>query len=126
MRDGDYAGAAKSFQGYLATWPDGPDAPEAHYRLAETYYVGDDQKAAAEEYARALKGWPRVEWAADANVKLAMALQNLGRSPDACSALVEFRKRYAASASQTVKARADALETKAQCKPATPPRRRGR
>lgn len=121
MRDGDYSSAAKAFQNYLATWPDGPDAPEAHYRLAETYYVGDNQKSAAEEYARSLKGWPHVAWAPDANVKLAMALHNLGRSPDACGALVEFRKRYAESAPATVKARAEALETKAECRAPTKP-----
>ena len=116
VRDGDYQGAAKGFEAYLAAWPDGPNAAEAHYRLAETLYVGDDQKAAAEEYARALKGWPRADWAADAAVKLASALQTQGRGGDACSVVVEFHKRYASGATAAVRARADALETKARCK----------
>jgi len=123
MRDGDFAGAAKAFEAYISTWPDAPNAPEAHYRLAEADYANGDQAPAAEEYATSLKGWPKTEWAPDATVKLGMALQNLGRSPEACAAVSEFRKRYAASAPETVKARAQALEAKAQCKPtsAAPP-----
>lgn len=118
MRDGDYAGAGAAFQAYLNRWPDGAEAPEAHYRLAETLYVGDDQKGAALEYLKALKGWPKTPWAADGTVKLAMALQNLGRSHDACTAAAEFYKRYASGASAAVKARAAALKSKAKCRAA--------
>ena len=127
MRDGDFGGAAKAFEAYLAAWPDAPNAPEAHYRLAEANWASGDQGPAAQEYATSLKGWPKTDWAPDATVKLAVALQNLGRSPEACLAIGEFRKRYGASAPDTVKARAQALEAKAQCKPAAkPPVRRRR
>jgi tol-pal system protein YbgF len=115
MRDGDYAAAEKAFQDYLTSWPDGPDAAEAHYRLAETLYVRDDQAGAASEYARALKGFPKAVWAGDALVKLGMALQSRGDDTKACQALAEFGKRYAASAPATVKSRAAALKTKAKC-----------
>jgi tol-pal system protein YbgF len=115
MRGGDYAGASKAFQDYLTSWPDGADAPEAHYRLAETLYVRDDQANAAQEYARALKGFPKTAWAADAMVKLGMSLQAQGRNVEACKAEVEFSRRYAAGASAAVKARATALKTKAKC-----------
>jgi TolA-binding protein len=50
-----------------------------------------------------------------------MALHNLGRSSDACGVLVEFKKRYAAAAPATVKARAEALESKAECRAPTKP-----
>jgi tol-pal system protein YbgF len=121
MRDGDYQGASKAFEAYIAAWPDGADAPEAHYRLAETFLVGGDQKSAAVEYASALKGWPKTDWAPDATVKLAAALQSLGQGAETCAALGEFRKRYAGSAPATVKARAEALEGKAKCKAPPPP-----
>ena len=126
MRDGDYQGASKAFEAYLAAWPDGADAPEAHYRLAETFYVGGDQRSRAEEYARALKGWPKADWAPDAAVKLAAALQSLGQGDETCAALSEVRKHYASTAAPTVKARADALDAKARCKAPPPPKKGAR
>jgi tol-pal system protein YbgF len=115
MRGGDYAGASKAFEDYLATWPDGADAPEAHYRLAETLYVRDDQANAAQEYARALKGSLKAPWSPDAMVKLGMSLQAQGRNAEACKAEAEFTRRFATTAPAAVKARASALKTKAKC-----------
>ena len=48
-------------------------------------------------------------------MKLARALAETNRPPEACAALSEFEHRYHASASATVKARAEAVRTRAQC-----------
>ena len=91
MTNGDYAGASQAFAAFVAKWPGAPETPEAHYRLAETYYVRDDQpNSAALETAASLKDWPHAKWAPDATVKLALAFSNLGHDKDACATLGGF------------------------------------
>jgi len=115
MLDGEYAGAAKAFEDFIAVWPEAPETPEAWYRLAETRYVADDHAGAAAAYSKALKGWPKSKWAGDGTVKLGASLSALGRNKDACAAVAEFDKRYGASAAAAVKTRAASLKTKAKC-----------
>ena len=115
MTSGDYTAASNAFAAFVAKWPNAPETPEAHYRLAETYYIRDDQPNSALEYAASLEGWPRAKWAPDATVKLAQAFSNLGHDKDACATLSEFDRRYAKDATTSVKGRAATLKTKAKC-----------
>ena len=112
---GDYAGAASAFQDYLTRYPDAKNTPEAYYWLGESDYAREDYQNATPAYARALKGWPKLAWSPDATVKLARALAETSRAPEACAALAEFNHRYHASASPTVKARAEAVRSRAKC-----------
>ena len=112
---GDYAGASAAFQDYLNRYPGAKNTPEAYYWLGESDYAREDYGDATPAYARALKGWPKLAWASDATVKLARALAETNRTPEACAALAEFDHRYHAGASTTVKARADATRARAKC-----------
>jgi tol-pal system protein YbgF len=115
MLDGQLAQAASAFTAFLERWPNAAEAPEARFRLAETYFSRDDFAGAATNYALALRGWPKSRWAADATVKLATSLNALQRTTQACAALGEFERRYAAGAAATVRTRATALKTRAKC-----------
>ncbi len=112
---GDYAGASNAFQAYLTRYPNAKNTPEAYYWLGESDYAREDYADATPAYARALKGWPRLAWSPDATVKLARALAETNRPPEACAALAEFDHRYHAAASLTVKARAEAVRSRAKC-----------
>ncbi len=112
---GDYAGASNAFQDYLTRYPGAKNTPEAYYWLGESDYAREDYQDATPAYARALKGWPKLAWSPDATVKLARALAETNRPPEACAALAEFDHRYHTTASPTVKARAEAVRSRAKC-----------
>jgi tol-pal system protein YbgF len=112
---GDYAGASNAFQDYLNRYPNAKNTPEAYYWLGESDYAREDYASATPAYARALKGWPKLAWSPDATVKLSRALAETSRTPEACAALAEFDHRYHSTASPTVKARAEAVRSRAKC-----------
>ena len=112
---GDYAGASSAFQDYLTRYPSARNTPEAYYWLGESDYAREDYADATPAYAHALKGWPKLPWAPDATVKLARALAETSRPPEACAALAEFDHRYHTASSSTVKARAEATRARAKC-----------
>lgn len=117
----DYAGAGDAFEAFLAKYPADAHAPEAYYWLGESYYVRDQYGDATTAYARALKGWPKTPWAGDALIKLARSLTAVKQPADACTALGEFDRRYADTASKAAKTRADQARAKASCKVAAKP-----
>ncbi len=114
-QSGDYVTAAGGFQAYVATHPAGPRTAEARYYAGQSLYARASYPEAARSYAEALKGWPKTGWAPDATVKLAQALVQIDRSPQACQALAEYGRRYASGATGAVRARAAALRQRASC-----------
>ena len=66
-------------------------------------------------YAAALNGWPTTSWAGETTLKLARALDATDRKPQACGALGEFNRRYAATASASLKTIAGQVRTQAAC-----------
>jgi tol-pal system protein YbgF len=115
ITSGDYAGASNAFQDYLTRYPSAKNAPEANYWLGESDYAREDYQDATPAYARALKGWPHMAWAADATVKLARSLAETSRGAEACAALSEFDHRYRTLATPAVKSRADGVRAAAHC-----------
>lgn len=111
----DYPGAQAAFEAYLAAEPAGVRAAEARYDIGQSLYARENYPQAARSYALALKGWPKSRWAPDATVRLAASLSQAGRAPDACAALGEFDRRYAATAPTAVKARATTIRRTAAC-----------
>jgi tol-pal system protein YbgF len=112
---GDYAGAADAFQDYITRNPSAKNLSEAYYWMGESDYARENYQDATPAYARALKGWPKTAWAGDATVKLARALAETNRAPEACAALTEFDHRYAAAANGATRARADGVRSRAKC-----------
>jgi tol-pal system protein YbgF len=113
--DGAHGEAIAAFEAFVEKHPDAPQTGEAYYRLGEAYYNRDEPALAARAYSNSLKGWPKARWAAEANLKLATSLANIGRNSDACGAVAEFDKRYAPTSSANAKNRAAAIKTRAKC-----------
>jgi tol-pal system protein YbgF len=114
LLDGDYKAASAAFQDYVDRFGDTANARSARYWLGETKYIQEDYASAAQAYLSAIRGWPATSWAPDAVVKLALSLNQLGRTKEACGALAELPKRYP-KASATIKTKADAARQKAGC-----------
>jgi tol-pal system protein YbgF len=115
LTSGDFAGGGDALNGYIQQFPSGAHMKEAYYFLGESYYARSLYSDATVAYARALKDWPHIFWAADATLKLARALQATNRPEQACAALAEFEKRYAAGAPRAVRARAEAAAVASKC-----------
>lgn len=115
VQDGSLLEGGRAFEAFIAKYPDAPQTPEAHYRLAETLFNRDEAELAVASYSRSLRGWPETRWAAEATLKLATSLAIIGRNPQACAAVAEFDKRYAASSSATARNRAASIKTRAKC-----------
>ena len=111
----DYPHAQAGFEAYLAAEPAGARAAEARYDIGQSLYARETYGPAARSYALSLKGWPKARWAPDATVRLAASLAQAGRTPDACAALGEYDRRYAATAPAAVKSRATAVRARAAC-----------
>ncbi len=114
LLEGQYAAASDAFQGFVETYGDTPNGPEARYWLAETLYIRGLYSDAATAYIGAIRGWPQTNWAPDAVVKLARTLIALKKTPEACKTLGEFTRRYP-DASPPSKARAADARAAAKC-----------
>jgi tol-pal system protein YbgF len=112
---GDYAGGAAALQDYLQRYPGSPRAAEANYWLGRTLALRNMHAEAAAAYARALRGWPKSEWAADAVVRLAASLVELKRGQDACKALAEYQTRYGSRSAPALRTRAREVRAAAAC-----------
>ena len=111
----DPAGAARAYETLIENWPDTTQAREAGSRLGDLRRGSDDMAGAVAAYAAALNGWPTTSWAGETTLKLARALAATDRKPQACGALGEFNRRYAATASASLKTIAGQVRTQAAC-----------
>jgi len=110
----DAAAQGQAYEVLIANWPSTPQAGEAGYRLGDLRRA-DDMAGAVQAYAGALNGWPTTPWAGETTLKLARALAATNRNPQACAALGEFNRRYAATASAQLKTVAGQIRTQARC-----------
>jgi TolA-binding protein len=117
----DPAMGDRALQAVTLAWPDTPQAREANARLGDLRVSAGDHSGAVAFYAAALDGWPTASWAGGTVLELATALNATDRKTQACTALGDFDRRYAAGASAAVRARAAALRTQFAC----PAARRG-
>jgi TolA-binding protein len=110
------AGAAQAYETLIDNWPDTAQAREANMRLGDLRRGGNDMAGAVTAYAAALTGWPTTPWAGETTLKLARALVATDRKPQACGALGEFNRRYAATASAALKTIAGQIGVQAACR----------
>ena len=112
---GDPAAQIQAYETLITNWPATPQAGEAGYRLGDLRRAANDMPGAVQAYAGALAGWPTTPWAGEATLKLARALAATDRNTQACGALGEFNRRYAAAASAQLKTVAGQIRTQARC-----------
>lgn len=118
----DPARGDRALQTVALAWPGTPQAREANARLGDLRVSGGDPAGAVAFYAAALEGWPTATWAGPTVLELATALNATDRKTQACTALGEFDRRYAAAGTAAQRTRAADLRTRFAC-PA--PRRAG-
>lgn len=111
----DRAGGVAALEKVIANWPDTGEAREAEWRVGDALRAGNDHVGAVGAYARALRGWPTASWAGEVTLKLARGLLATRRQNEACGALGEFDRRYAARASADLKAVAARVRAEAAC-----------
>ena len=114
----DPAMGDRALQTVTLAWPDTPQAREANARLGDLRVSAGDQAGAVAFYAAALNGWPTAPWAGATVLELATALNATDRKTQACTALGDFDRRYAAEASAALRTRAAGLRTRFACQAA--------
>ena len=70
LKEGRYAEAARRFQAFLAEFPNGEYAPNAHYWLGESYYVTQNYQIALDAFEDLLSRFPGSSKAPDALLKV--------------------------------------------------------
>ncbi len=82
----DYAAAQAGFQAIIDDYPEDPLAGNAHFWIGEIYMKQGDQQSAAVAFARAYKGFPDGNKAADSLLKLGLAFAAMDKMREACAA----------------------------------------
>ena len=95
LRRADYPAAEAALQAFLERHPDHELAGNAYYWLGETHYVRQDYQRAAVAFARAYKGFPDGNKAAENLLKLGMAFASMGRIEEACATFRKLRDDHA-------------------------------
>lgn len=90
----DYKRAERSLRAFVEAHDDDPLANNAHYWIAETYYVRKKYAKAATLFAKAYKRDPKGSKAADNLLKLAFSLEGMQDTEQSCSVLGEIEKKF--------------------------------
>ena len=94
LKEGRYAEAARRFQGFLNTYPNGEFAPNALYWLGESYYVTQNYQIALDTFQRLLRDFPSSSKAPDALLKVGYSFYELRRWPEAEATLNDVVQKY--------------------------------
>jgi tol-pal system protein YbgF len=93
-----FGDAEGSFKMFVDRHRDHPLASDAHYWLGETYYVQGDYRQAAQSFLKGYRDFPEGRKAPDTLFKLALSLQQLDQTSQACSTFAEVAKKYPTAA----------------------------
>lgn len=94
LKNGQYAEAARRFQGFLAQYPSGDYAPNAQYWLGESYYVTQNYQVALDAFERLLAQFPGSNKAPDALLKVGYCHYELRNWAQAEDALNRAMRQY--------------------------------
>lgn len=94
LKEGRYAEAARRFQGFLNSYPNGEFAPNAHYWLGESYYVTQNYQIALDAFRRLLNEFPDSAKAPDALLKVGYCYYELRQWSQAEATLNEVVQKY--------------------------------
>ncbi|OAN18424.1 tol-pal system protein [Photobacterium jeanii] len=86
LKEKDYDGAVKAFEGFLASYPESAYKPNAHYWLGQLYFTKNQLKQAGEQF-KAVASYSDSNKRADAMLKLGVIAE---RSKD----VAEAKKMY--------------------------------
>lgn len=111
----NYSAAATKFDAFVRKYPNDPLTSNAYYWLGESYYARGDYTRAAEGFRKGFESNTAGQKAPDNLLKLAMSLDNIKRTSEACIVLSQVVSKYGDSAPRT-RERAEAERSRMQCK----------
>ena len=94
LKNGQYAEAARRFQGFLAQYPTGEYSPNAQYWLGESYYVTQNYQIALDSFQNLLGQFPSSNKAPDALLKVGYCHYELKQWPQAEATLNQVVQQY--------------------------------
>lgn len=94
LRNSDYDGAGKAFQGFIAQYPQDPLAGNAMYWLGQIPYSQGQFEQAAVIFLDAYRKYPKSAKAGESLLKVGLAMSNLNKNKEACAALHRFTTEY--------------------------------
>lgn len=110
----DFGAAQAAFKEFLKNFPNDKQAPSALYWLGEIYYVQKNFADAAEAFDLVTTTYGNSIKAPDAQLKRGMALSNLGKTNEACTAFRTLAAKYP-NAPDGVKSKADSERKRVGC-----------
>lgn len=94
LLSGDYPEAERSFEDFLARYPNDAHAPDARYWHAFALLARRAYRDAALGFSDYIEQNPRGRYAPDAMVRFGVALRGAGMNDAACQAFGDFRRQY--------------------------------
>ncbi|MBB5209482.1 tol-pal system protein YbgF [Chiayiivirga flava] len=94
LKNGQYAEAARRFQGFLQQYPSGDYSPNAQYWLGESYYVTQNYQIALDAFQRLLSQFPSSNKAPDALLKVGYCHYELKQWTQAEATLNQVVQQY--------------------------------
>jgi len=91
---GNYSLAIQGFQNYLVRFPAGPQLPEVHYYLGESYYAGDRHLEAVGEFQYVVREFPESRLVPAAYLKSGLCYVRLDERNIAQKAFSELIDKY--------------------------------
>lgn len=115
LKEGKYPEAIKEFKNFIAAYPTGDYADNAHYWLAEAYYVSRDFNTSRDIFRKLIKDFPQSAKVPDALLKIGFIEFETGQKANAKELLTEVVKRYPdSSAAKLAEKRLDKLRQDAK------------
>jgi len=114
LREANYDEAEKAFKIFIDKNPQDKLIDNAKYWYGETFYVRGKFNDAAVAFADAYQQNPKGTKAPDSLLKMAMSLNAVGKTDDACATLESLKNKYP-NAPTTVRSRAEQERAQMNC-----------
>lgn len=115
LNEKKYAEAGASFDAFVKKYPSDPLTSNSYYWLGESYYARQDYTRAAESFRKGYEANTDGQKAPDNLLKLAMSLNQVKRTNEACIVLKQVMSKYAEASPRTAQRASDQHSTM-QCK----------
>lgn len=99
MKQGAYERAVREFGAFLVKYPESGLADNAHYWIAEAYYIQRNYKAAMAQFTKVVNAYPTSPKLPDALFKIGALHQDLGAPEQARKTWTDLSERYPNNAS---------------------------
>jgi tol-pal system protein YbgF len=115
LKQQNFAKAETALKSFIETNPNDRLTGNAHYWLAETFYVRKSYQDAAFAFAEGFQKYPKGNKAPDSLLKLGMSLDRLEKRREACTAYSRLLSTFP-KAGARLKARVQREQSRAKCR----------